>query len=96
MNLKKQQDNMEDWDHDIYLYNCNSCQDLETMKSKTLNYRFTGEFHFDKNKIDFDLQECDQFSKYRIKGKQTNMDIMIPLPPPINADLKDITTCSVV
>jgi hypothetical protein len=93
INLKKQQDNMEDWDHDIYLYNCNSCPDLETMKSKTLQYRFTGDFHFDKNKIDFDLQECDQFSKYRIKGRQTNMDIMIPLPH--RQEEKDVT-CTVI
>jgi len=78
----KKRDDVEDWDHTIYLYNCSSsiyqCQNLELMKSTQFKYRFTGDFHFDKNKIDFDLHKCDCFEKYRIKGNYKNIDIMIP------------------
>ena len=73
----------DDWGHEIYFYNTgnsvDNSGDINMMKSKRPNdtYMWDNTLKLKKQKIDFDLEECDNFEKVIIKGTHANKDLII-------------------
>jgi len=72
---------VEDWSHNIYLFNCgdsgSKSEILKSMLNENLVYKWNKNVYWDKKQIDFDLMECDRFEKYNIQGSHPNLDLMI-------------------
>lgn len=68
----------DDWDHDIYIYNASSKGNNIVEQADSKKYGWTGKVKINFEKLDFDLDtECKNFQKINIVGSCKNIDIFV-------------------
>jgi hypothetical protein len=66
----------DDWDHDIYLYNCNHTTSNYLTGDVKLNAQIVNRSYLKYNLIDFDLDQSSiHFTKLKMVGKHVNRDL---------------------
>lgn len=68
---------VDDWSHDIYLYNTTAKRNMDFMKMVTHGNKWTGKNNLKVNNINFDLGTLKHFEKYQIHGIHKNIDLYV-------------------
>ena len=69
----------DDWSHSIYLYNINA-NNNEIIKNMNSNEKiWNKKTVFNRKKINFDFDKCNNFEKIKINGNHPNIDLIIPI-----------------
>jgi hypothetical protein len=69
----------DDWSHSIYLYNINS-NNSQIIKNMNSNKKiWNKKTVFNRKKINFDFDKCNNFEKSNINGNHQNIDLIIPI-----------------
>ena len=69
----------DDWSHSIYLYNINS-NNSQIIKNMNSNKKiWNKKTVFNRKKINFDFDKCNNFEKIKINGNHQNIDLIIPI-----------------
>lgn len=71
----------DDWSHSIYLLNLNPKSSNEIVKMNSCKEIWDKQTLFDPEKIDFDFGYCKGFSKIKIEGTYSNIDLVLPVLP---------------
>ena len=66
---------VDDWAHEIYLYNATAKNNIDFINMSKNNYRWTGDNKLKLDYIDFDFGELKHFEKHKIDGHQKNIDL---------------------
>ncbi len=69
----------DDWSHSIYLLNINPKLNLHINQMNSCREIWDQQTLFDPDKINFDFGYCKGFSKLKIEGTHSNIDLVIPI-----------------
>jgi len=68
---------VDDWDHDIYLYNIDSSKLPGKFNFNLRRFSWSGEDEIKKDQFDFDFGPVKKFTKFNVSGRNINNDIII-------------------
>ena len=69
----------DDWSHSIYLLNVNPQLNSQIKQMNSCKEIWDQQTLFDPDKINFDFGYCKGFSKLKIEGTHSNIDLVIPV-----------------